>query len=243
MEGLGPLGCLPRDRESALLLGGAFHDLVVSFGVERPTFHLGERLRALENDGLQVSHPGSQGCAPGVPSCLTARAGMRPRPWVTEARATPRALLPSSPPPLLQILPSSSPPATFLPHSPPASRNSDVQQPGVHPHAPPRPTCSVANGNCAAEEKTWTISGSQVGGGKPRTPVFPCWSSPGRSTGRRDLKYRHSASHHMFPEPDGKREVGRGKSGVGVRTTVSFTHPPALLYASTSPRERTLRTY
>lgn len=42
----------------------------------------------------------------------------------------------------------------------------------------------------------------------------------------------------MFPEPDGKREVGRGKSGVGVRTTVSFTHPPALLYASTSPREK-----
>lgn len=79
MEGLGPLDCLPRDRESALLLGGAFHDLAVSFGVERPTFHLGERLRALENDGLQVSRPGSQGCAPGVPSCLTARAGMRPQ--------------------------------------------------------------------------------------------------------------------------------------------------------------------
>lgn len=236
MEGLGPLGCLPRDRESALLLGGDFHDLVVSFGVERPTFHLGERLRALENDGLQVSHPGSQGCAPGVPSCLTARAGMRPQTLGDRGSGNP-----SSPP---ALLPSSSPPATFLPHSPLASsRNSDLQQPGVHPHAPPRPMCSVANGNCAAEEKTWTISGSQVGGGKPRTPFFPCWSSPGRSTGRRDLKYRHSASHHMFPEPDGKREVGRGKEGVGVRTTVSFTHPPALLYASTSPRERTLRTY
>lgn len=42
------------------------------------------------------------------------------------------------------------------------------------------------------------------------------------------------------PSQMGRRRGWGGPDlGVGVRTTVSFTFPPALLYSSTSPRERT----